>query len=314
MQSVILILSIFISLSSAAPKWVNSPFEFCPPSELCAVGEAAGAMIAEMSARDSLSKIFESRVTSDTQVTTTTTTQSDSDGPLSAMIDEDVKQTIRIMTDEVIQGAYVKERYESSDAHFALIALPKNKAAKILEDKMNTLNSEMNVYIKDGRRSSLNKALKNLKVHNKLHERYRILKNNSYQSSVSLKTIMNLKAKKRALGVKVNLRVKEISKSYEIKKSIAQNLSNNDFILSKNNPDFIIDVILNIEKIYMKVSGFLKYKFVLQTSASNKNGDKIGNLKYVIIQTGRSKTQAYDNAVPGIKKFINEKFDELNID
>jgi hypothetical protein len=301
-------------MTLAAPKWVNSPIEFCPPTELCAVGEATGAMIAEMSARNSLAKIFESRVTSDKEIITTTSTQSDSDGPLSAIIDEDIKHSIRVMTDEVIQGAYIKERYESSDAHFALIALPKNSAAKILEDKMNILDKESKAYIKDGRRSSLNKALKNLKIRNKLNERYRVLKNLSFHSSVSFKHIMALKKKKRDLGIKIKLRVKEISRSYEIKKSIAQSLSNNDFILSKNNPDFIVDVILSSEKVYMKVEGFLKYKFILQASATNKSEDKVGSIKYIIIQTGRNKTQAYDNAVPGIKKFISEKFDELNID
>lgn len=314
MQAVTLLISIFISMSFATPKWVNSPVEFCPPTELCAVGEAAGAMIAEISARDSLAKIFESRVTSDLQLTTTTTTQSDSDGPLNAIIDEDVKQTIRVMTDEVIQGAYIKERYESTDAHFALIALPKDKAAKILEDKMTILDSKSKILIADGRRSSLNIALKKLTIRNKLHERYRVLKNSSYGGSVSYEQIMELKSKKRALGIKVKLRVKEISKTYEIKKTIAQNLSHNDFILSKNSPNFTVDVTLESEKMFMKVKGFMKYKFTLQASAINISGDKIGSLKYTIIQTGRSKTQAYDNAVPGIKKFINEKFNELNID
>jgi hypothetical protein len=310
----LLIFLITISPILATPKWVNSPVEFCPSSELCAVGEAAGAMIAEMSARDSLAKIFETRVSSDKEITTISSTTSDSDGPLDAIIDEEFKHKINELTDEVIQGAYIKERFESSDAHFALIALPKMKASKILEDKMRELDTLNDSLIKDGRRSSLNITLKNIKIRNKLHERYRVLRSTDFSSPISLSKVYDLKKKKRDLAVKVKLRVKEISKGKEIKKSIAQNLVENDFILSTQSPKFTVDVQLVSEKQYMKVEGFIKYKFILQASSKNLTGDKIGSLKYEIIQTGRSKKQAYENAVPGLKKFINDKFDELNID
>ena len=58
----------------------------------------------------------------------------------------------------------------------------------------------------------------------------------------------------------------------------------------------------------------MKSKFILNAKSFNKSGNEIGALKYEIIQTGRSKEQAYENAVPGINKFIEDKFDELNID
>ena len=311
---ILIFILLSISTLNAAPKWVNSPVEFCPSSELCAVGEAPGALIAEMAARDSLAKIFETRVSSDTQITTTTSTQSDDEGPLNAIIDEEFKQKIRELTDEVIQGAYIKERFESDDAHFALIALPKMKSSKILEDKMKGLDQESLELIKDGRRSSLNKALKNMKIRNKLHERYRILRTGKFSSPVSLSQINELKKKKRLKNVKVKLRVKEISKEKDIHKSVSQNLSDNDFILSQKQSDFVIDVMLVSEKQYIKVKGFKKYKFIFSANSKNNAGEEIGSLKYEIIQTGRSKMQAYENAVPGITKFINDKFNELNID
>ncbi|OUR96509.1 hypothetical protein A9Q84_09170 [Halobacteriovorax marinus] len=306
---------VFLSLSTfAAPKWVNSPMEFCPPTELCAVGEAAGALIAEMAARDSLAKIFQTKIQSDQSVVTTSTSKSDQHGLLSAGVDEETYQRIREFAEEVIQGAYIKERYESSEAHFALVALHKSKGAKIIEDKMSVIDENNRSLIKDGRRSSLNRIIKNLKVRDALHERYRILKTGTFSSPVSLSKVLRKKKEKRLLGVKVSLRVKELKKAKEIKKAVTKSLLDNDFILSKDRSTFVIKVTLEEERQYMKVKGFVKFKYLLQAKSYNSNSEEIGAVKYEIAQTGRTKVQAYNNAMPGLKKFIEEHFDELNID
>ena len=44
------------------PDWLTDPESFCKQRKLCAVGEASGHLMAETSARESLSKIFETKI------------------------------------------------------------------------------------------------------------------------------------------------------------------------------------------------------------------------------------------------------------
>ena len=59
--------SLFSNVLAKQPRWVNNPDEFCPDSELCAVGEASGRMGAETEARKSLSSIFQTKIKASTQ-------------------------------------------------------------------------------------------------------------------------------------------------------------------------------------------------------------------------------------------------------
>ncbi|WP_127714524.1 hypothetical protein [Halobacteriovorax sp. HLS] len=308
------LLLFFSSTIFAQPKWINSPVDFCPTTELCAVGEATGAMGSEIAARNSLAKIFETRVSSEQTITTISSSLSDADGPINALVEEEFTQKVREFTDEVIQGAYIKERFESSDLHYSLVALPIMKASSIMEDKMRSMDELILSYIKDGRRNSLNKALKLFRIRENLNIRYKVLRNTSFNNVVSLDRIMSLKAKKRSLAVSVKVNIKEISKAGDLKKSVIKSLIDNDYLVSNKSPKFIINVSLESEQQFMKVEGFVKYKHILQASSTDSLGNKVGALKYETIQTGRSKQQAYDNALPGLTKFIHEKFDELNID
>src|SRR5690554_2564016 len=50
------------------PQWINDPYSECSQvRELCVVGEATGLMSAELAARSSMARIFESQVSSTTQ-------------------------------------------------------------------------------------------------------------------------------------------------------------------------------------------------------------------------------------------------------
>ncbi|WP_372655456.1 LPP20 family lipoprotein [Halobacteriovorax sp.] len=297
----------------AQPIWISSPYEFCPPTEICAVGEATGALAAEAAARDSLAKVFSVNVKSSQSVITTSKSTTEED-VVKGSVSEETYSEIVEFTDEVLEGSYIKERYESDESHFALIALNKTKTSGIFEDRMKGIDTEVKALVKDGRRSSLNKSIKKLKLRASIHDKYRILKGSKYLSSVSMAEILRLKKIKRELGTKVSLNVREISNTKEVMKSIKFNLVENDFIVTRDNADFKIEVSLKQEPQYIKVKGFVKYKFILNIRSLNKDENEIGSLKYEIIQTGRSQEQSYENALPGINNFIYEKFNELNID
>lgn len=297
----------------ARPTWVNSPLDFCPPTELCAVGEATGALGAESAARDSLAKIFSVNIKASQSVITTSETQTSED-VITGEVSEETYGEILEFTEEVLEGSFIKERFEDEESHFALIAINKRKTAGIFEDRMKNIDVEVSALVKDGRRSSLNKALKKLKLRSSIHDKYRILKGSTFVSTVSTSDILRLKSIKRDLGTKVSLKVKEISDSKDVLKSIKFNLIENDFIISNRKTDYEIIVNLKQEPQYIKVKGFVKYKFILSVKSLDQKGNEIGSLKYEIIQTGRTQKQSYENALPGINNFINEKFNELNID
>lgn len=310
----IILLVYSISFSTLAiPEWVTSPQSFCPPTELCSVGESSGSMSADAAARESLAKIFSTRVSSKKTVLTSSESNIVND-VVSGEVSEDTYHEIKVSTDELIEGAYIKKRFETDEGYFSLAAIHKRKSSMILEDRMTAIDKEVISLIKDGRRSSLNKALKKKKVRLSIHEKYRILRDTNFSSKVSIEDILSLKRAKRDLGVKVSVKVDELSPSKEILKSIKVNLVENDFIIAKSSADYRIEVKLSELQQYMKVKGFVKFKFILEARSYNKSGSEIGTLKYEIIQTGRNKNQSYENALPGIQNFIEEKFNELNID
>ncbi|WP_417335602.1 LPP20 family lipoprotein [Halobacteriovorax marinus] len=307
-------LFLLIQLSSyALPEWATSPMSFCPPTELCAVGEAAGSMGADAAARNEIAKIFSTKIKSNTSVVTTSESTSN-DGVIAGDVSEQTYNSIQEMTEEIVEGSYIKEKFQSEDSYFSLAALHKRKTSTILEDRMSRIDTEMKSLIKDGRRSSLNKAIKLYETRNFIHDRYRILRNTDYTSSISLKTLLDLKKKKREMGVKVSLRVNELDQASDILKSVKENLIENDFIINSDMGDYRIEVKLQSEPQYMKVKGFVKNKFILSAKSFNNSNEEIGALKYEIIQTGRSFKQSYENALPGIYNYIKEKFNELNID
>jgi len=313
----ILLLSIQNSFSEE-PKWITNTAESCTPMELCAVGESAGKMMAEVSARDEIAKIFETKIKSENEVLTTAYSKTDKDGVLSGEINEDVRSKIRETTELTLKGVVIKKHYEGEEAHYALAVLHKRKAAALMEREIESLSDKNNELFKDGRRSSLNKIIKNMAIMEKLNARHEFLVGSMVKSPLSLSQVMKKKREKRNENLHVALEVKEAKKTKEISHLIKQKLVDNDYIVVKNgketNAHYKVFGEIVSEKQYFNVKGFVKFKYILKISATNTTGKSVGALEYTSIQTGRSRMQAYANAIPGIRRFISENLNELSMD
>lgn len=305
-----------MSLMAEQPKWVNNPVEFCSSNQLCAVGEATGRMGAEGEARKALSSIFRTKVKGSTDATTTSTSTIKED-VVSGSTEEEVISKVRTMTEEVLEGVEIAEFYEDSESVYALAILNKPTAAKRIKSKINDVDEDIKNLYDDGRRGSLNKALKMFSVRQNLNERYEFLSSSRYRGPVSKNMILNKKKAKAKLGTTILLKIDEISTTGEMKQVVVDSLLASDYKVvtaATLKHDFVLNTKLSAEKEYFNVKGFEKYKFLLAFEAQKKSGKKHGSIETAVTETGRDFTQAYEKALPKIRKFVSDRFDDLNID
>lgn len=298
------------------PQWLFEAGKGCKLSELCAVGEASGSLGADVASRKNLAKIFETKVKAELNIKTTSSSTV-KDQVVSGSVDEDVQQKIQEQTEQVLRGVFIRETYEGKESYFALAVLDKNQASKRLASEIEAVDTEMKAYVNDGRRSSLNKALKKYYVRNNLNERYQFLSGRRMSSPVSLRSILNKKRKKRELGTTVRVGFKEVGGISEVNHLIISHLLESDFKVvtqKERKAQYSIVGSLRKEEQHLNVSGFKRYKFFLQLKSQNNSDEKIGALDFSTTQTGRSLQHAYENAMPEIRNFLDDKIGELNID
>ncbi len=298
------------------PTWLFEPGKACKSYELCAVGEAPGSLGADVAARKNLAKVFETKVTSELNVKTTSSSTIKEE-VVTGRVDEDVQEKIREQTEQVLRGVQINEVFEGKESYFALAVLDKRQASKRIASEIEAVDTEMRAYVNDGRRSSLNKALKKYYIRNNLNERHQFLSGRRIASPVSLTSILNKKRKKRELGTTVKVKFDEVGGISEVNHLIISHLLENDFKVvtgDDRRSKFTILGSLKKEEQHMNVKGFKRYKFFLQLKSQNNDGEKIGALDFDTVQTGRSLQHAYENAMPEIRSFLDDKLGELNID
>jgi len=301
----------------AKPKWISEPGEFCGEQKLCAVGEGTGQMSAETNAYNSIAKVFGTHVKSKLEIYTSSSSKSDEQGPIAGENDEEVSSQIKEMTDQVLNGVEIKETYETPDGVFALAVLNKRKGANILKTQMNEIDEKVKAFYADGRRSSLNKILKQYKLRANINLKYEVLTERAYPMPITYKQVMEKKAQKRAKEVSILVSFKSFEQKSELSHTFINALVDNDFIvvLKKNLPhQFIINGEVSAEKLYFNVAGFEKHKFHFKVTSEKPDGQKLGALNFDSEQIGRDQIQAFNKAAIEIKNYIVENLNELNID
>lgn len=302
----------FQSLYAALPEWVSAPDTLCSPiSELCAVGEGTGIIIAEATGRKSLAQTFETQVKAKSVVTTSTK------DTLNIKVEENYSSYLEETTSEMLNAVTVKQRYQSKDAVYALVSLDKKKAAKLVGARLKSMDEELKNLVAKDKRGTLAKAIKLLKVRDEIHWRY------EYLSGVAIKPPVS--------DEKIYARIRELSKNQktlmisfnggkeneEIPSLVIALFLDLDYrvVTNKNQKgDAEIETTITQEKRYFNVEGFEKYNFVINIEAKEASGKKLGAITFSNEQIGRSLTHAYANALPDIKEYLVKHIDELNIE
>ena len=320
MKSIFILILVSVSLHVQAekkkPAWISDLSTYCKSSELCTVGESVGMMQAEASARKEMSKIFMTQIKSKNTLTASGKQVSAGDQPISGSFEEEMYGEIEEKTEGALRGVIIRDTYETSDSFYALAVLKKAEGAQFLKSEMEELDKSIVEFYKDGRRNSLNKALKIMQVRDGLNINYEFLKGKKHPLKVTYQQVMEKKNKKRSQNVVVFLKVSEPSEKGEIRDIIISKLLEDDFkvVTEDKNHKYKIEVDVKKNKEYLKVEGFEKYKFMLRINSFNQSGEKLGSLDFDKASVGRDYSHAYSNVLPDIMNFIIDKIGELNID
>lgn len=295
------------------PEWISNPGENCPASRLCAVGEATGMMQAEAKAREELAKIFSTRVTATTTIITESQSQTQSD-VVSGNVSQDMGQTIKEVTDQVLEGVEIEKVHSGTESVFAFAVLNKRKAADILASKMTLIDKDIEALYKRGRRADIAKAIKMAKSKSELNQRHEFLVGSKFPAPVSLS---QLYAKRRELGVKdikLQLEFKSFNNKTEIKEIISTQLIGSDYKVVKSGGQFRVSAEVTTEKEYLNVEGFEKNRFQLNVKSFNQSNEKVGALNFSVSAMGRDFEQSYSEALSAMRDYLENHLDELNMD
>ena len=306
---IILFMLLGTVMAENRPEWIHNPDKSCKKSELCAVGIGPGLALASADARAGIAKIFEARVQSTFKQTTT----SDNVGEDQLYLSSEIKETV----DEVLNGVVIRESYEGEQDVYALGVLDKNKAAAGLKQEIDKIDEQMKVLAADQSLSSSQKLKRLFKKRIPLNARFQVLKGQGLDAPIKYQTVFD-NIKKALQGVVVAVKV-DSEGNADIAKNVVSVLGDLDYKVvewAQSGVRFthIVLVELKREKQFLNVKGFVKYRFVLNLSALNNQGQKTGSLQFDTVMIGRTERHAYDQVVPQIKDYINKNLDSLNIE
>lgn len=302
---------VFCVYAQTPPQWMNDPYSECSQvRELCAVGEATGLMSAELAARSSMARIFESQVSSTTQ----SQMEANSSGVESSS-SETFAQKLKVSTDYLLRGAYLKKSYTSDESVFALLALDKKTLANDLKEQMKAIDETNLEAYKLKRRSMLSLIEASLEQRAQYHRTYQFLTDSKYPAAFDEAMLLrwreDLRKKNTAVLVKFDQNVDPALKHLFLTQLMSQEYRVVDRDVRPY--QWVLNVGTTTSKLHLNVKGFERYEFSLEVSAINDDGQKVGHLQVKNTQNGRSLKQAFENAVPYFKDMLVEDFNKLNM-
>lgn len=314
----IFILSLSFCAQAQKPDWIDRPYEKkCQKNkELCAVGEGQGVLAAELSARAAIARMFQTQVSSETNISTESSSSESLDQGLKTDFEERVQQQVQQKTDYVLEGAKLKESYTGSESVFALVSLNKKTAAQTLAEQMERLDTKNLELYKQKSRSSVLEIEQNFQTREELHKHYRFLASKTYPSPLSLKKVLELKTKLRENEVTVLLdfdkNVPEVFQHELVSVLMAQGYRAVEKKVKSF--DYRMRVEFDAEKRYLNVRGFEKYAISLNMSALTQQGQQLGQLNLSQVEIGRNQEQALEKTLENYKQKLREKFYQLKLD
>ena len=269
------------------PKWVYSASSACnTQTELCASGEGENFTQSDLRAKKALSAIFGTKISSQFNLDRSSFNSSEINS-----MEESIKSNIAEEVEDVLKTASIKDRFNKKEMYFSLARVDKRKAKKVFETEINKLDANLLHYFKLKNRLNIKKMTIDYNTREKLNEKLTILSGKSIKAPVRLDQIQMLKF----LGTGSERIF--LSASPKFPRDLANHLENslvelNYKVTSEKTSNFIIEMDYYEEKKYLNVGGFEKHAFLINVSAFNKKGTKIGGYNTKISASGRSKSDA----------------------
>ena len=278
------------------PSWIQSTSNDCPPTLLCALGEGTSYTEAEKSARESLAKIFETRVTG--------TAESHLSREFSLY-----HQEHRESFDEILQGVRILRRHRGEGRFFALASLHKKKSAQYFLRQAEYQNTNL---LQHYQKSDMAQFLITYKLWQALEERYFFL--TGKQLSPGIEHRKMLKKMHELQTFRIHKKILIAARTDDIKQHLIKHLTLQGYRTTdqKNSPyDIKLVPKMIVRQLHLKVPRFKKYEFSLQIKIYNSTEIQKDMLSLKQVQIGRSEMHAKELTMKNIFIGLEKKIDSL---
>lgn len=293
-----------VSTWANKPVWVNSPGKYCKKSQICAVGSGTGRLMARSAAVAAMAKVFDNKVKADFSTVLSNSSGKD--------YEEAIKEEIREITETALTGVEVTEYHEDQNGVFALAVINKRKAAIGIKKELSKIDEKLRVLFEDGSPASTAQLPAMWIKREQLNKRHIFLVGRSVDAPVSYEQIFKSQ-KKNTKDIVVFMEIDEGDRS-DLSTHVNKELSKVGYKITQSQFSQFTHRLTGQfveEKMYMKVKGWVKYKFALRLFSVDNSGKQNGSLNAEVETTGRSKDQAYHKALAKLKQQVSTKISGL---
>jgi hypothetical protein len=295
------------SASKDDPAWLYSPYDACSEgSQLCATGEGKGAAQADAEARANLASIFEVKVQSEFNVSTSSSQTFSWQG----QVKEEVQKSIRESVDQVLETVQIKKRFKKAGLSHALATLDRHKASELMGGRLLKIDGELNTLWENHQRTNLRKIVKLYMERERLNERYSVVSGQSRPSKVTWEKIVKWRESKPETEPLI-LKVGQAPDW--MREKISELLTEAGFRLVKGDANKIVTVQVDSIKEFLNVEGFEKFTFTLSMT-SIVNGNKKRTISASETVSGRTQADALLRVKKFFTEYIEQHLSDLRLD
>lgn len=298
------------SLSEIAkdvPAWVYSPYDGCSEaSELCATGEGKTLAQADAEARANLGSIFEVKVQSELNVTTSASQTF----PWQAQVREEVQKSIKESVDQILETVQIKNHFKKDGLTHSLASLDRQKASELIGNRLSKVDGELDALWANHQRTNLRRIVKLHMERERLNERYSIISGTPRPSKVSWQDIVKWRESKPKMEP---LLLKVGQAPDWMREKITELFTEAGFRLVKGDANKIVTVQVDSIKEFLNVQGFEKHTFTLNMT-SIVNGDKNRTISASESVTGRTQADALLKVKHFFIEYIEQHLSDLRLD
>lgn len=289
------------------PEWALKTDEFCEKKGfLCASAGAKESYKADLMAKSQLASIFESQIESSFSQEKTLSTGKDfiADIDLKEKLVKEVRERVSL----ILSGVKVLERARVGEEFYSLAGVERMKTIRGLRREVQKHDERLEYLWSKKKKTDIEKMREHYFKREMYAKRLRVL-GPDMPSPVSLAQLDELKDAKITTGRKIFFEAPSVPE--KIGDELRSYLSGlgYQFVLHRENADYLIRGELKKEKHYFKVKGFEKMGFTLTLRSFNQGGEEMGEISKHREGIGRTKEDAYRQVE---RIFLNEMKDNLN--
>jgi hypothetical protein len=292
------------------PKWVYSPAEACDRSKFCSSGEGDSFSVSDGRAKKNLAGMFETKVSSSFNVTTSSLESTAEKDSLEERITSEVEETV----DEAIKGVEIEERFSKDGVFYSYVSLDKRKFGKDLRTEITKCDDEISYLFDTGKKTAYTKLIYLSEKRYLLNEKYILLTGKSIPTKYSQKEILAFRyvdSKNQYVKIFWDEAIKGKRK---LKGLVEELLTESGYKIGDNN-NYSYGVYLNVEgqKAFMNVRGFVKFDYKVEVKAKDNMQKEVGSFVINQLVTGRTEQDTWIKARPKLIEGIKKNLHKLNI-